>query len=143
MRVFFLLPLFWISASAREATDRPNVIIIFFDDSGYGDYSHTGNPTIETPAISRLAAKGVNFTQFYVPSPACTASRYSLQTGRYPIHAGFPGYVINPDSREHLRTEETTIAEGLKTRDRCPPARETRCRKLRASQPLLTALGFG
>ena len=37
---------------ARDPLDKPNVIIIYLDDSGYGDYSHHGNPVIETPTIS-------------------------------------------------------------------------------------------
>ncbi len=101
---------------AREAAARPNVILIYLDDSGYGDYAHTGNPVIETPNISKLAAGGVNFTQFYVTSPACSASRYSLLTGRYPGRSGFGTWVISPNSKPHLRTEETTLAEGLRTR---------------------------
>ena len=101
---------------AREAMDRPNVVVIYLDDSGYGDYAHTGNPVIETPNISRLAASGASLTQFYVTSPACSASRYSLLTGRYPGHSGFGSWVINPDSKPHLRTAETTLAEGLKAK---------------------------
>jgi arylsulfatase A len=103
-------------AMAREATDRPNVVVIYLDDSGYGDYAHTGNPVIETPNIFQLAAGGANFTQFYVTSPACSASRYSLLTGRYPGHSGFGTWVINPDSKPHLRTSEMTLAEGLKAK---------------------------
>ncbi|MFM7182577.1 MAG: sulfatase [Verrucomicrobiales bacterium] len=101
---------------AREAADRPNVILIFLDDSGYGDYSHNGNPVIETPVISRLAHEGASFTQFYVPASACSASRYSLLTGRYPGHSGFGSWVLNPDSRAHILENETTLAEGFKSR---------------------------
>lgn len=101
---------------AREAMDRPNVILIYLDDSGYGDYSHHGNPVIETPNIARMAEQGVNFTQFYVTSPACSASRYSLLTGRYPQRSGLGSWVINPDSKSHLRAEEVTIAEALQQR---------------------------
>ena len=104
------------TASAREPLDRPNVVLIFLDDSGYGDYSHNGNPTIETPAISKMANAGANFTQFYVTTPACSASRYALLTGRYPGHSGLGSWVIGPGAKQHLRTAETTIAEGLKTR---------------------------
>ena len=111
-----LLPAAMAPAAAREATDRPNVVVIYLDDSGYGDYSHHGNPVIETPNISKLAAGGANFTQFYVTSSACSASRYSLLTGRYPGHSGFGSWVINPDSKPHLRTSETTLAEGLKAK---------------------------
>jgi len=58
---------------ARESGDRPNVVVFFLDDSGYGDYAHNGNPTISTSNISTLAQDGMNFTQFYVTSPAGTA----------------------------------------------------------------------
>ncbi len=102
--------------AAREPLDRPNVVVIYLDDSGYGDYAHNGNPVIETPAISKLAAAGANFTQFHVTSPACSASRYSLLTGRYPGRSGFGSWVVNPDSKPHLRTSETTLAEGLKAK---------------------------
>ena len=93
---------------ARESGDRPNVIVFFLDDSGYGDYAHNGNPTIRTPNISKLAHDGINFTQFYVTSPACSASRYSLLTGRYPGRSGLGsmGYrtrcaAASPPPRNH------------------------------------------
>ncbi len=102
--------------SGRDALDRPNVVIFFLDDSGYGDYTHTGNPTISTPQISRLAREGVQFTQFYVTSPACSASRYSLMTGRYPARSGLGSWVIGPGSARHLHPDEFTLAEGLRDR---------------------------
>ena len=100
---------------AREPADKPNVIIFFLDDSGYGDFSHNGNPVIETPNITKLATEGTSFTQFYVTSPACSASRYGLITSRYPGRSGFGRWVIGPTSKPHLRDEEITIAEGLKS----------------------------
>lgn len=102
--------------SARDALDRPNVVLIYLDDSGYGDYAHHGNPVIETPTITKMAMGGADFTQFYVTSPACSASRYSLLTGRYPGRSGLGTWVVGPDSKPHLRAEETTIAEALKQR---------------------------
>lgn len=101
---------------AREVMDRPNVVLIYLDDSGYGDYAHHGNPVIETPNIARMAEQGVNFTQWYVTSPACSASRYSLLTGRYPARSGLGSWVIGPESRTHLRAEEVTIAGALRLR---------------------------
>lgn len=103
-------------ALARDAADRPNIVLIYLDDSGHGDYSHNGNPVIETPNIARIAHEGMNFTQFYVTSPACSASRYSLLTGRYPMHSGFGSWVIGPGSKPHLKESETTLAEALKKR---------------------------
>ncbi len=116
LRIPLLLLTAAASLAAREALDRPNVVVIYLDDSGYGDYAHTGNPVIETPHLSKLAAGGANFTQFHVTSPACSASRYSLLTGRYPGHSGFGTWVIGPDSKPHLGTSETTLAEGLKAK---------------------------
>lgn len=101
---------------AREPDDRPNIIVFFLDDSGHGDYAHNGNPTIRTPNISRLAQDGINFTQFYVTSPACSASRYSLLTGRYPGRSGLGSWVIGPGVERHMHSKEITLAEGLKTR---------------------------
>jgi arylsulfatase A len=105
-----------ITSYGRDATDRPNIILFFLDDSGYGDYAHNGNPTIRTPNISKLAQDGTNFTQFYVTSPACSASRYSLLTGRYPGRSGLGKWVIGPGAQKYLHPKEITIAEGLKTR---------------------------
>jgi arylsulfatase len=96
--------------------NKPNIIVFFLDDSGYGDYAHNGNPTIRTPNISKLARDGMNFTQFYVTSPACSASRYSLLTGRYPGRSGLGLWVIGPGAKQHLHPKEITLAEGLKTR---------------------------
>jgi arylsulfatase A len=101
---------------AREPADRPNIVIFFLDDSGYGDFAHNGNPTIRTPNISKLMRDGVNFTQFHVTSPACSASRYSLLTGRYPGRSGLGSWVIGPSAKRHIHPKEITLAEGLRKR---------------------------
>lgn len=62
-----------------------NVVIIYVDDMGYGDLSCTGSTTISTPNIDALAESGVLLTNYYAPSPVCSASRAGLLTGRYPI----------------------------------------------------------
>ncbi|NWK56885.1 sulfatase [Verrucomicrobiaceae bacterium N1E253] len=113
---FLLIACCVLSVDAREALDRPNVIIFFVDDSGYGDYEHNGNPVIATPNITKLAQEGVNFTQFYVSTAACSASRYALLTGRYPGRSGLGSWVIGPGSKRHIHTKEVTIAEALKDR---------------------------
>ncbi len=103
-----------VVVDARPSNDRPNVILIFLDDCGYGDFSHTGSPTIHTPNISKLVAEGLNFPQFYTASPACSASRYALLTGRNPARSGF-NWVLGPGSDKYIHPEEVTIAEGLKS----------------------------
>lgn len=99
----------------QQAPSKPNVVLIYLDDSGYGDYEHTGNPTIKTPNITKLKQGGVNFSQFYVTSPACSASRYSLLTGRYPGRSGLGSWVIGPNAKKHIHEKEITLAEGLKS----------------------------
>ena len=99
----------------KENNTKPNVILFYLDDSGYGDFEHNGNPTIKTPNISSLKESGINFTQFYVTSPACSASRYSLLTGRYPGRSGLGSWVIGPNSKRHIHDKELTLAEGLKS----------------------------
>lgn len=99
----------------ENENSRPNVVLIYLDDSGYGDYAHNGNPTIKTPNITDLKQSGINFTQFYVTSPACSASRYSLMTGRYPGRSGLGSWVIGPQAQKHIHGNEITLAEGLKS----------------------------
>ncbi len=91
----------------------PNIVVLFVDDLGYGDISCYGHPSIRTPNIDRMASEGMKFTNFYSGSPACTASRYALLTGRYPIRSGFP-WVLYPKSERGIHPEELTLAEGLK-----------------------------
>lgn len=63
---------------------KPNVVILYADDLGYGDLGCYGAQEISTPNVDRLAADGIKFTQAYSTSPVCTPARYSLMTGRYP-----------------------------------------------------------
>lgn len=99
---------------ARPTLDKPNLVMIFLDDCGYGDFSHTGNPTIHTPSISRMVREGLNFPQFYCASPACSVSRYALLTGRNPARCGFGTWVLSPTASKYIHPKEITIAEGLK-----------------------------
>ncbi|MEO1259595.1 MAG: sulfatase-like hydrolase/transferase [Bacteroidota bacterium] len=111
--LFLLLPLFLLACNHEEKEPRPNIVLFFADDLGYGDLGIYGHPTIRTPHLDALATEGVKFTNFYTGSPACTASRYALLTGRYPAHSGF-GWVLNPDSSRGIHPGEITLAEGLK-----------------------------
>lgn len=91
----------------------PNIIILFADDLGYGDLGVYGHPTIRTPNLDAMATNGMKFTNFYSGSPACTASRYALLTGRYPIRSGFQ-WVLYPNSSRGIHANEYTLAEGMK-----------------------------
>ena len=109
-----------MGGSKVESNSRkPNVIIIFVDDLGYGDLSSFGHPTIQTPNIDQMAMEGVKLTQFYVGASICTPSRAALLTGRLPIRSGMAGSehsgnVLYPRSTGGLPQSEITIAEALK-----------------------------
>ena len=74
--------LIFVFAIGAWAADRPNVIVIFTDDQGYGDLSCHGNPILETPHFDNLHSESVRFDNFHV-APVCTPSRSELMTGLY------------------------------------------------------------
>ncbi|GAB3540871.1 sulfatase family protein [Spirosoma fluminis] len=92
---------------------KPNVILFFMDDLGYGDLSCTGAMGYRTPNLDRMAAEGSRFTNFLAAQPVCTASRASLLTGCYPNRIGLAG-ALGPNSPIGLNPDEETIAELLK-----------------------------
>ncbi len=105
------------SVRAEESVRRPNFVIVFTDDQGYGDLGCFGHPTIHTPHLDRMAAEGQKWTQFYVAASVCTPSRAALMTGRLPIRSGMcdnQRRVLFPDSAGGLPQEEITIARALK-----------------------------
>jgi arylsulfatase A-like enzyme len=68
----------------QENQPKPNIIIIYTDDLGYGDAGAYGATELKTPNIDKLAEGGVRFTSGYASSATCTPSRYALLTGEYP-----------------------------------------------------------
>jgi len=81
--VSLLLVAWLLSSAVLGATERPNIIIIYADDVGYGDLGCYGAEAIDTPSLNRLAEQGARFTAAYATSSTCTPSRYSLLTGEY------------------------------------------------------------
>jgi arylsulfatase A-like enzyme len=75
------------SAGSGLAQDRPNIVIVFTDDQGYGDLSCYGSKDFRTPRIDSLAKDGTKFTSFYA-QVVCGPSRSALLTGRYPVRSG-------------------------------------------------------
>ena len=75
--------LFLLTASVGGAQTRPNVIVIYADDLGYGDVSAYGARRLKTPNIDRLAREGLRFTDAHSPAATCTPSRYAMLTGEY------------------------------------------------------------
>ncbi|MDQ4213381.1 sulfatase-like hydrolase/transferase [Microbacterium sp. ASV81] len=95
--------------------NRPNVVVIYADDLGYGDVGCFGSDDIRTPHLDRLAARGVRMTNWYSNSPVCSPSRAALLTGRHPVHAGVqeilggkrgtPGLPAQPTLASRLQEE--------------------------------------
>ena len=75
--VFLVAVCVMITARAAE---RPNIVMIFADDMGYGDLGCFGHPTIATPNLDRMAAEGMKLTSFYA-APVCPTPRAQLLTG--------------------------------------------------------------
>jgi arylsulfatase A-like enzyme len=85
-----------LSACGVSAADRkPNIILIVSDDQGYPDLGIIGTKPIQTPNLDRLAREGVRATSYYVTWPACTPSRGSILTGRFPQRNGLYDMVRN------------------------------------------------
>jgi arylsulfatase A-like enzyme len=118
----------YISSIQNCDRKKPNIILVFVDDMGYGDLSCFGSKAIKTPNIDRIAGKGVKLTNFYAASPVCSPSRFSCLTGRYPTRGFFNdvlfpqktmfGRMFNrkrfPISMRGILPDEVTIPEALR-----------------------------
>lgn len=98
--------------TATPAADRPNVVIVFIDDLGYGDIGPFGATRQKTPNLDRMAAEGMKLTSFYA-APVCSVSRAQLLTGCYGVRVGVPGVYL-PAAPRGLNPAEWTIAERLR-----------------------------
>jgi arylsulfatase A-like enzyme len=85
LTIILLLTLLHLVAPAvvSIASEKPNVVLIYIDDLGYGDLGSYGATDIPTPNIDRLAAEGVRCTASYIPNPPCCPSRCALMMGQY------------------------------------------------------------
>jgi len=111
-------------AGLEAPRERPNLVLILFDDLGYGDLGAYRSQAPATPRLDRLATQGAVFENFYAPAPYCTPSRAGLLTGRWPIRTGltqivFPdGHPIDLAQRAsgrpiRLPADEITLADAL------------------------------
>jgi uncharacterized sulfatase len=112
-----------VQNAVSQPARRPNIVVIFADDLGYGDLGAFGAPNIRTPRLDAMAAEGQKWTSFYV-QPVCSPSRAALLTGRLPVRNGMFGMprgtapqVFRDNAAEGLPVDEVTIAELLKSAD--------------------------
>ena len=94
------------------ATTKPNFLVLFLDDHGWGDVGANWNETTETPRMDQLAAEGVRFTDFHASYSVCTASRGALLTGRLAPRTGVASN-FGPYSTHGMALQERTIANEL------------------------------
>ena len=120
--LLFLAPLLLCTASMSAAK---NIVLFLIDDLGWNDVGCYGSTYYHTPAIDRLAAEGVRFTNAYSACAVCTPSRAAILTGRYPARLLMTNWTPdgrwNPANRliegrflRELPLEQFTIAEALK-----------------------------
>ena len=114
LSIFSLFLMMFVPAGSALGQEKPNFIIIFCDDLGYGDVGVYGSPDIRTPHIDQMAWEGLKFTSFYA-QPVCGPSRAALMTGSYPPRVSL-AFNHLPKFETGIHTDEITIAELLKTR---------------------------
>ncbi len=94
------------------AAAKPNVVLIFIDDMGYGDIGPFGSKLNRTPNLDRMASEGMKLTSFYA-APVCSVSRAQVITGCYGQRVSLPG-VLSPGSAIGISAQEHTVAELMK-----------------------------
>ena len=102
------------AASVLHASERalkPNIVLLFIDDMGYGDIGPFGSTKNRTPNLDRMASEGMQLTSFYA-APVCSVSRAQVITGCYGQRVSLPG-VLGPGGRSGLNADEHTVAELL------------------------------
>ncbi|TDU80935.1 putative sulfatase [Prosthecobacter fusiformis] len=115
----FLILSSLLLGTPSSAAERPNIVMIFIDDMGWGDFSCFGNPDAQTPNVDRLASEGIRFSQFYVNSPICSPSRCALTTGQYPQRWRITSFLNNRADNERrgvaqwLDPKAPTLARAL------------------------------
>src|SRR5688572_7159649 len=102
------------AAAPAAAADQPNIILIYADDIGYGDFGCYGAAaSLKTPNVDRLAREGIRFTSAYCTSATCTPSRYSMLTGEYAFRKKGTG-VLPGDAAMIIEPGRTTLPSILK-----------------------------
>ncbi len=96
-----------IFALPSGAAERPNVVIIYGDDVGYGDVGVYGAKKIPTPFIDKIASEGLRFTDGHCTAATCTPSRYSMLTGHYGFRNGVR--ILPPDAPLSIPTDILTL----------------------------------
>lgn len=116
-----------LAIGAPPVIEQPNFLVFLVDDLGWNDVSCYNNSFFETPAIDKLAASGVRFTNAYSACTVSSPSRAALMTGKYPARLHLTDWIAGhpfpeaklrvPNWKMFLDPAELTIAEILKERN--------------------------
>ena len=102
-----------VCAAGAQHQARPNIVLIYADDLGYGDVGFNGATAVKTPNMDRIAAEGLRFTSSYAVAATCTPSRFSLLTGEYAWRERGRG-ILSGDAALIIQPGSTTLASVLK-----------------------------
>lgn len=111
-RIVIILTAFFGHAAGKS--QKPNIILIYADDLGYGDISCNGATRVQTPHTDQLAKEGLKFTSAYSSSSTCTPSRYSILTGEYAFRQTGTG-ILPGDANLIIAPGRATLPSVLKT----------------------------
>ena len=116
MRILtFLLATVFIGGEIIQSAERPNIVVIYTDDQGYGDASClNADAKFQTPNLDRLAKEGIQFTNAHCADTVCTPSRYGLLTGRYCWRTTKKTGVLGAEAKCLIDDDRMTLASLLK-----------------------------
>jgi len=103
-----------LAATICNENPKPNIVLIYSDDVGYGDVSCNGQTTLKTTNIDRIAAQGLRMTDAHCSAATCTPSRFALLTGTYAFRQKGTGIAAG-DANMVIKTGTTTMASVLQT----------------------------
>lgn len=114
--MFFFMLVLTIGASRFAlAAEKPNIVLIYSDDQGYGDVSAMNpNAKFQTPHLDRLVKEEMTFTDGHCADTVCTPSRYGLLTGRYCWRTHLKRGVLGADAPCLIENGRTTLASLLR-----------------------------
>ncbi|MCK4817738.1 arylsulfatase, partial [bacterium] len=113
--VLFTLSSVALNIHKNKNPEKPNILILFVDDMGYGDPEcYNSASLIPTPNINSLANQGVMFTDAHSPSAVCSPTRYGLLTGRYSWRTRLKKGVIQPYGKPLIKEDRITLPKFLK-----------------------------
>ena len=111
---FLTLFITTVLLSATTKAEKPNIVLFYIDDMGWGEIGPFGHPENKTPSLDRMAKEGLRLTQYYTSNTACSPSRAAMLTGTHARRIEMDGTVHFPGDPWGMNPSEVTIADMLK-----------------------------